>query len=183
MVAAFGQWFDVVDKVRGDIPSVFKAALAKRMGFPVSCAYLLPVLSISFADVVSAREVVVLCVHNLRVFLAVNSIGKQRTAGVAAGASWHSWQCKHLVYGIKKAPVKFRCFLFCLTSGFLFRQFLVDLVNAFLNHVGQAKSGKPTAFRQLLVFALGEPETHNAVLGVIGRSSHFLAVNFYHILT
>lgn len=71
---ALGERFPMVNQHGGSVSSFTQTLFAQRVSLDVAVAYLLPCAVITLVAVIAAGELVVVAVHQLCVFLAVNSV-------------------------------------------------------------------------------------------------------------
>ncbi len=104
--AAFRQGNDVVDFLDCDVASLLQAHLAERMLVDVACADALPRPSVSFASRVTARELLVVLLHQSFVLRAVlfAVLAQVRAALVAAGPLRFHWHSLPPPFEHKKSP-------------------------------------------------------------------------------
>jgi hypothetical protein len=85
MCAAVGDRLDMMDFLGWNVPTVSKAALAKRMLLDVQVTDGMPTSTVNFVRVRAAAVLVVLTVRLRSMDFAVPVVGQVRTAGVSAG--------------------------------------------------------------------------------------------------
>lgn len=85
MCAAIGDRFDMMDFLGRNVPTVSKAALAKRMLLDVQVTDGMPAPTVNFVGVRAAAVLVILTVRLRSMDFAVPAVGQVRTAGIGAG--------------------------------------------------------------------------------------------------
>lgn len=97
--SAFGDRFDVMHFLYGNVSSVLQTLLAERVLLDVACSYLSPLAAVPLVSVVAAGEVVVVLPHlffmSRAVLLAIFS--EVAAAWVTTGTLWFPWHDFHFL--------------------------------------------------------------------------------------